>query len=135
MVLTTALLCLALNVYHEGRGEPTAGQAAIALTTMNRAEHDSGKVCNVVMAKKQFSWTNQLVTRRKDGWEIQHAAMPRDEKAWRKARVIATLALKGKLGDFTRGATHYHTKSVNPAWSRKMPRTFAYGNHVFYRDA
>jgi spore germination cell wall hydrolase CwlJ-like protein len=133
MLLASAFLCLALNVFHEARGEPVAGQLAVAMTTMNRAEGDQKKVCGVVMAPKQFSWTNGLVKRHKHGWTITNQALPRDENAWRLARAVAYVTLKGKAQDFTQGATYYHTKWVHPVWDKDMTRVYATGNHVFFK--
>jgi N-acetylmuramoyl-L-alanine amidase len=133
MLLASAFLCLALNVFHESRGEPLAGQLAVAMTTMNRAAGDPKKVCEVVMAPKQFSWTNTLVKRQKNGWKITNRALPRDENAWRVARAVAYVTLKGEAGDFTRGATYYHTNAVHPVWDRGMTRVYMTGNHVFFK--
>lgn len=132
MILASAFLCMALNVFHEARGEPIQGQLAVAMTTMNRAEGDPANVCKVVMAPKQFSWTNRLVVRKKDHWKITNRALPRDEKAWQMARAVAYVTLKGKARDFTRGATYYHTRAVHPTWDRGMERVYATGNHVFF---
>ena len=55
MLISTAALCLALNVFHEARGEFIPGQYAVALVTLNRAEHDPAKVCDVVFKRHQFS--------------------------------------------------------------------------------
>ncbi|NIO43392.1 MAG: hypothetical protein GTO41_26515, partial [Burkholderiales bacterium] len=48
------LNCLALNVYHEARGEPMAGQYAVAEVTMNRvaSRRYPNTVCKVVFQKK-----------------------------------------------------------------------------------
>ena len=43
MLAQGALLCLALNIYHEARGEPLKGQIAVASVTMNRANWDITK--------------------------------------------------------------------------------------------
>ena len=32
--------CLALNIYHEARGEPIVGQEAVAYVTINRMHHE-----------------------------------------------------------------------------------------------
>lgn len=133
MILASAFLCMALNVFHEARGEPIAGQLAVAMTTMNRAEGDPANVCKVVMAPKQFSWTNKLVIRQKGRWKITNRALPRDEKAWRLARAVAYVTLKKKAHDFTRGAMYYHVREVHPVWDRDMERVYAAGNHVFFR--
>ena len=60
-MIEMAITCLALNLYHEARGEPEIGQWAVAQVTMNRAEHDPAKVCDTVFKPRQFSWTNPLV--------------------------------------------------------------------------
>src|SRR5882672_3004751 len=53
------IACLARNVYFEARGEPEAGQYAVAEVTMNRKA--SGRypntVCGVVYERQAFSWT------------------------------------------------------------------------------
>src|SRR5882672_11161357 len=77
------LACLARNVYFEARGEPTAGQYAVAEVTMNRKA--SGRypdtVCGVVYQKNwdplrkryvgAFSWTElgALPAPRGEEWE------------------------------------------------------------------
>lgn len=132
-MIASAFLCLALNVYFESRGEPLEGQLAVAMTTMNRAEGDAANVCKVVMAPRQFSWTNDRVVRQKGHWMIENRALPRDEQGWRVARAVAYVTLKGKARDFTRGATSFHARHVHPTWDRTMKRTYAAGNHVFYR--
>ena len=46
--------CLALNIYHEGRGESAKGQSAIAAVTMNRvaSKHYPDSICEVVWQRK-----------------------------------------------------------------------------------
>ena len=61
--------CLALNIYHEARNQPTAGKLAVAQVTLNRVKHDRfpNTICGVVYQgyylnnnpikhKCQFSW-------------------------------------------------------------------------------
>ena len=129
MILTTAALCLALNIYHEARGEFIPGQYAVALVTMNRAGHDARNVCKVVTAKKQFSWTNKLV---KKG-ALQPKGLPQDEDRWKTAQTIANIVLSGKVTDFTEGAKYYHRYSVHPIWRHAFEQTKVLGRHIFYR--
>ena len=35
--------------------------------------------------------------------------------------------------DVTNGATHYHSVSVQPYWSKSMKVTAKIGNHIFYK--
>lgn len=129
------LHCLAMNVYHEARGEPIEGQLAVALVTMNRVRHERypDSVCRVVWQPRQFSWT-------RDG----RSDRPTDEQAWRKAQEIAAFVFhryeklhattNGAL-DVTKGAIYYFApKKVNPHWARYKVVTREIGGHVFLKE-
>ena len=135
MILETAALCLALNVFHEARGEFIPGQYAVALVTMNRAGRDQAKVCDVVFKPKQFSWTRGVKLTKK-GWEIPaHLinATNKEPEAWALAWRVAQWTLAGKMPDLTGGAKFYHAKYVSPVWRHSMTQTADLGAHVFYR--
>lgn len=125
-MLTEALLCLALNVYHEARGEPIEGQRAVAVVTMNRAGWDQSKICDVVFEPHQFSWTTD---HKRKGTE---AYMPKDEKAWAIAKRVAANVKYQRVPNPVGTATHFHTPAVSPAWSKKFKRVNRIGNHIFY---
>lgn len=137
MVLSTAMLCLALNVYHEARGEPLTGQHAVAQVTYNRAKRDPKDVCNEVFKPKQFSWANPLTeVSGKERERRSKQFVPTDEKAWAIARSIAYHTIKGNLPDFTNGATFFHVKTVRPIWRHSFERVYiaGVGRHLFYRN-
>src|SRR4051812_14385425 len=116
MLLESAVMCLALNVYHEARGENTIGQYAVAQVTLNRS-HDSQKgVCHEVFRPAQFSWTNGLgVHKAKKGWVVPDIAKPRELEAWNKARTVAEIAMfEDQTPDYAMGATHYHATTMTP---------------------
>ena len=71
---------MALNIYHEARGEVTEGQIAVAQVTVNRAKDKRwpDTICGVVYQSKQFSWTHMIKDHK-----------PTDDAAWKKAQVIA----------------------------------------------
>lgn len=132
MILETALLCLAMNIYHEARGEMIPAQYAVANVTMNRAG-DKSRICDTVAAPKQFSWTNTLATRKAGKFVVKREGYPKDEVAWERAMKIAKTALKRSDLDFSGGATHYHAHYVSPAWRHAFVTTKTLGAHVFYR--
>lgn len=134
-MLETALLCLALNVYHEARGEMIPGQYAVALVTMNRAKGDPARVCPVVTKPKQFSWTIDKLEQVKNGWRLKRSGLPKETHAWDRAVVIARMVLTGQAKDFTGGATHYHHHDVRPVWRLSFEKIGAIGRHVFYRQS
>ena len=114
--------CLALNVYHEARGEPLAGQYAVAEVTMNRKSSLGypKTICEVVYQKSAFSWTGQAV-RRPAGGE------------WRRALKVADDVYYQRRAPALPGVLHYHATYVQPPWSKERKRVARIGRHVFYR--
>ena len=130
-MISAALMCLALNVYHEARSEPLQGQAAVAHVVLNRVA--SGRwpddVCSVVHQgyekgkfKCQFTWYC-------DGKPDE----PTEILAWARSVLVANQVLTGVVPDVTNGATHYHARYVNPYWSASLSKTVTYGSHLFYK--
>jgi len=115
--------CMALNIYHEARGERVEGQIAVAHVTMNRVNHENwpDTICDVVYQSKQFSWTHMI----KD-----HT--PNEKRAWKEAQVIARDVMIGNTEDPTKGAEFYHANYVNPWWAKSYTLTKVIGNHLFY---
>lgn len=122
--------CLTQALYFEARGESVKGQFAVAEVILNRASSSKfpDSVCDVInqgTGKKyqcQFTYTC-------DG----RAEVINEKKAWTRVGKIARLMLDGAPRRLTDGATHYHTKAVNPRWARAFPRTASIGVHYFYR--
>lgn len=137
ITMSAAMMCLALNIYHEARGEPFAGQQAVAHVTMNRAEGNYKNVCDVVAKPKQFSWTGKqfgfVKSYKKGQFVLTAKGKPTDEEAWNQARKIAFDTLRGRNKDFTSGATYYHAKTVKPDWSKSFRLVMTIGQHKFYR--
>ena len=137
-MLLESLLCLALNIYHEGRSQGYDGMAAVAVVTMNRAKQDPNQICAEVFRPKQFSWANSLTTvsaklRKKRAKRF----LPKDKKAWAAAKVVAKQALDGKLDSFIYAeigtADHYfNPDKANPSWQHSMREVATIRNHVFY---
>jgi spore germination cell wall hydrolase CwlJ-like protein len=116
--------CLALNLYHEARGEGIEGMKAVAMVVLNRAAAQSKTVCAVVYKRKQFSWTNTKQGRNK----------PLGDDNIRTVLTVAYAALAGGIDDTTGGANHYHACAVPPKWTKGMVFTNAIGNHRFYKQ-
>ncbi|MEM6375007.1 MAG: cell wall hydrolase [Pseudomonadota bacterium] len=122
--------CLAEALYFEARGESVKGQFAVAEVILNRVDSVAfpDTICKVV---------NQG-TGRKYACQFTYTCDGRPEKineprAFDRVGKVAYLMSEGGERALTDGATHYHTKSVNPNWSRVYPRTTTIGYHHFYR--
>lgn len=117
---------LALNIYHEARGETVEGMMAVGVVTLNRVASLKypNTIEEVVKQNRQFSWY----------WDGR-CDIPRDITSWETSKSIArillinnTLPIKKKLD----GVYHYHATHVKPRWTKKMDRIAIIGNHIFY---
>lgn len=127
------LTCLARNVYFEARGEPAAGQYAVAEVTMNRKASGrySRTVCGVVYEKNwdpvhgryvgAFSWT-----------EFRDLPEPSGEE-WDRAWKVAEAVYYGRRPPALQGALFYHATHITPDWAKKRQPVARIGRHVFYR--
>lgn len=123
--------CLAEALYFEARGESVKGQFAVAEVILNRVKSRKfpNTVCGVI---------NQG-TGRKFACQFTYTCDGRKEvinepRAFERMGKIARAMLDGAPRRLTSGATHYHTKSVNPRWARVYPRTSTIGYHHFYKQ-
>lgn len=131
---TQDITCLALNIYHEARGEPEAGQAAVASVTLNRmhSKHYPGKLCDVVFQKNwdkkrrryvsAFSWTElESLTKNK-----------KDNKKWQQALKIAETVYSGNGETRAKDALFYHANYIKPVWAKNKKPVARIGKHIFY---
>lgn len=119
------LACLALAVYFEARGEPLAGQVAVAQTIVERVQDDRwpGTVCAVVYQPRHFEFY----------WDGKPETV-RDNWAWDRAMRVADAVASGVRNETCAGATHYHATYVRPWWVDLVQPVCVVGNHVFYRE-
>lgn len=130
--MVSQLMCVALAIYFEARGEPDAGQIAVAHVVRNRIEDPRypDNACDVV--KQGYYWNGNPIRNMCqfsfycDGKPED----PHDEQAWRDALYIVHLS--GLIPDITGGATHYHSTKVFPAWAYTGQVTANIHKHVFY---
>lgn len=132
------LYCLAQNIYYEARGESELGQKAVALVTLNRANHPKypSTVCEVVYQAKlnkngtpilhkcQFSWFC-------DG-KTKHT---KNVKKWEEAMKTAEYVYDNynEIKDVTGGAIMYHAIGVLPYWNKHYDKTVKIESHIFYK--
>lgn len=118
--------CLALNIYHEARGESVLGQIAVAQVVMNRVDNSywPDTVCDVVYQPHQFSWTQDHLSDETP-----------DDEAWGRALSIANTVYNQEEDDPSNGAVFYHATYINtPSFGRHHSTTVSaeIGIHIFY---
>ena len=127
------LQCLAENVYFEARGEPLAGQYAVAEVTLNRtrARNFPHTICAVVHETRWDPARRRLVA--DFSWTELGALTPADGPAWRQAMSVASAAYDELRAPLVPGALFYHATSVRPEWAHGRRAVATIGNHIFYR--
>ena len=133
-------LCLAQAVYHEARGEPEAGQWAVANVILNRvASHlYPATICAVVFQNAGGKKFRCQFTFACDGRSDMGGVGNRIvRESWVRSNLIAFAAFKqfqvGERPDALPGsALYYHTKAVAPHWSRVYREVAQIGSHIFY---
>ena len=117
-----ALRCLAGAIYFESKGEPLAGQLAVAEVVLNRAK--SGRfppdVCGVVLQRGQFGF-------------VRGGAIPAINVAqatWKRAVAVAKVALADAWTSPASNALYFNAVRRAPG---RAVRVAAIGNHIFYR--
>jgi spore germination cell wall hydrolase CwlJ-like protein len=124
------LRCLAEAVYFEARGEPEAGQAAVAQVVLNRVR--SGiyptTVCGVVYQDRERPFACQF------SFACEGKSLRVEEPAcWATATRIAAGVAAGKIYDAKlASAINYHAVYVRPFWASTLQRLNRIGWHVFY---
>jgi len=129
MPITTAAMCLALNMFFEARNEPLEGQILVAEVTLNRVASKSypNNVCDVVWQRKQFSWTH-------DGKHDDPTRMNYlDRVAWEQIQKAAVQIINDNSVLPGTKSTHYHADYVKPYWTKSMKYIGKVGSHLFYK--
>jgi spore germination cell wall hydrolase CwlJ-like protein len=117
--------CLAGAVYFEARGEPLAGQLAVAQVIINRTEDGRfpRSYCGVVAQPGQFSFMRG-----------RHMPQVREgSAAWNRAVAVAQIAHKGLWESEAGNAVFFHARYVRPGWSHTKTRLAQIDTHIFYR--
>lgn len=125
-VTSEDLRCMTDNLYYEAAGEPILGQAMVGHSVINRVKDKrwDDSVCEVIYAKKQYSWTTNPKR------EID------DLKTYQFLESLAYTLLSNKDSEEATGVTNYlrcdWRKKVD--WWKDMTFLGQVGDHCFYRD-
>jgi N-acetylmuramoyl-L-alanine amidase len=118
------ILCLALAMYHEARGETEAERLAVAQVIYNRAVHTDSTICATVWADNgsQFQWVKSSAT-----------IVPRELSVWQSVQFSAVRFARHRPADSTHGATNFYNPILcSPNWANEGHVTVAM-RQVFLR--
>ena len=145
--------CLAMNMYHEARGQGIAGVLAVSFVVFNRVKDKRfpNTVCQVIQqGPTRESWKTRKIKNlspilRKyypirnrcqfSWWCDGRSDETKDTKLYARYLKIANGMIRNEFSliDITDGATFYHADYVKPAWAKTKYRTIEIGDHIFYR--
>lgn len=131
------VLCLAMNVYFEARGESLTGKLAVAQVTMNRVNSSDKPVtvCSVIRENRQFSWYKKSQVPTVVLYSRQGEVIEQNLEAWAQSQMVAVTVMTMKTRDVTQGATHfYNPDKARPKWRKSFPVVAQIGRHLFLRD-
>ena len=131
---------LARLIFGEGRNCSYDEQISIGFTSFERA--NDGKKWNGETIREAILCPSQYSCFNKNDPNYEKIKDPEkyDKKSWTKALKISEGILSGKLKNknLVPNATHFHTHSISPKWSKsskmkdlKEPKNF---KHNFYRE-
>ena len=103
------ILCLALAMYHEARGETENERLAVAQVIYNRAIHTDSTICATVWAENgsQFQWVKSTAT-----------IVPKETRVWQAVQYSAVSFARHRPADKTRGATNFYNPALcSPNWT------------------
>ena len=131
------LYCLALNIYHESRGDSLAGRYAVADVVLNRVKDTRypNTICEVVYQGQKTADGRMRRDRCQFSWycDGKPDTTPNMDK-WIEAQAIAYQIVKmGTFRGISEGATHYHATYVDPYWNKRMDPIGRIGLHLFFR--
>jgi len=136
--------CLALNMYHEARGQGSAGLLAVSSVVLNRVNDRRfpNTICEVIeQGPTRESWKKNgtffpIRNRCQFSWWCDgRSDIPKDLVTYTKLLKIAKSMLYNDMAfiDITDGALFYHAYWVKPAWANVKRKTTRIGDHLFYR--
>ena len=123
--LSADMKCLAQAVYFESRGEPLAGQLAVAEVVINRSKsgYYPADYCSVITQRAQFSFVRRGIIPQADESSL----------AWRRAKAIAQIAQQNLWESEARDALYFHATYVHPTWAHQKVQLAQIDTHIFYR--
>ena len=138
MILETALMCMAFNIYHEANNQSMLGQIAVGQVVMNRVESTSfpNTVCEVVKQGQTYKNGKMVLHKCQFSWycDGKKDDVNKRSKAWSRALDYASIVISGRVEiDLTQGSLWYHAYYVKPSWARQKERVTRIDSHIFYR--
>lgn len=119
------LFWLAVNAYHEARGESDEGVKAVCCVVLNRCNRRRKSIKEVVLEPYQFSWANKGARPAITDYQSLVRCIDLAQEAYRDFAAGKNLSL----------ADHYFADYIQPpTWAQSLTKVCKIGKHIFYRS-
>ena len=122
-MINESILCLAIAIFHESRGESKKAQYAVAEVIHNRTKHPDypNDYCAVIKQKSQFSFVKNHKSMTPPKFELE---------SWKESIAVAR-DFERKRTSYTKGATYFNHVKLGVRYKTKV-KSVRIGQHVFY---
>lgn len=122
-----------MTIFCEASGVSQQERIAVAYVLHNRVGEWQPTISGVCLQRMQFSeWNADVVNNRN---LLRAANISEHDQIMLQCTAAYNYALDNPNLDPTKGATHYHDKSISPpAWTQNMTKTLETQSFIFYRD-
>lgn len=123
------LMIAARTIYGEARNQSYRGQKAVGHVLINRTTKAVDDPDHS-LAATALRWRQFSVWNKGDPNRAKALTASVDDPGLRRALRAVCEALDE--ADFTNGATHYHTRAIDPDWARGHAPCLELDDHLFY---
>ena len=139
MLIVSAQLCMAINLYKECRGTSDKECQLINRVVVNRMQQSNQDACSVIFEKNQFSWTKK--TPKKLQFEnyqemtSYYKIYEADQLARAFDNVDKSQNDNSSIQTTASNMTHYADRSLHnqPKWAHRMQVAYQTKYFVFYK--
>lgn len=137
MLVVSAQMCMAINLYKECRGTSDKECQLINQVVINRMQKTNQDACSVIFEKGQFSWTRSTQKKLKfNSYQemISYYKINEPEQLIRAFSNVEKSQINNEQSNKSVDMTHYYDKSLKlqPKWAKKMTVAYSTKHFVFY---
>lgn len=123
MLIVSAHLCMAINLYKECRGASDRECQLINRVVINRMQDNDHDACETIFAKKQFSWTKKTAKKLQfaNYHDMVHYYQLNDSTQLIRAFYNVDKSLDNNNPLKTSSTMiHFYDRSITPKWATSM---------------
>lgn len=134
MLIVSAHLCMAINLYKECRGASDRECQLVNRVVINRMQDSNQNACSVIFAKHQFSWTKQTPKKLQFKSYADMIAYYKIKDTAQLMRAFNNVDKSQEQNSHLKTASnmiHFYDRSIQPKWANGMEVAYRTKKFVF----